>query len=211
MNFKAIIFDLDGVICHTDHYHYIAWKSIADEMGIRFDEQINNRLRGVSRMESFNIILENYNGTLTKQQKLKYVEKKNQIYCNLLQSMTPDNLEPSVFKTLQKLRDKKLKLAIGSSSKNTLLILKQIGLEHFFDAVCDGTHIAHSKPNPEVFVKAAKMINIQPDLCLVVEDARTGLQAAHASGMKCAALGLDAVNSKMADYNLGSFSDLLRL
>jgi beta-phosphoglucomutase len=209
MNFKAVIFDLDGVICHTDHYHYIAWKAIADELNIPFDEKINDRLRGVSRMESFHIILERYHGVLTKQQELHYVEEKNQIYRGLLQQMTPGDLDSSTLQTLQCLREKGLKLAIGSSSKNTALILERIGLGNFFDAVCDGTQITHSKPDPEVFLKASEMLGVLPEFCLVVEDARTGLQAAHAGGMECAALGPDATSSKMADYNLGSFSDLL--
>lgn len=209
MNFEAVIFDLDGVICHTDHYHYIAWKAIADELNIPFDAKINDRLRGVSRMESFHIILGRYHGTLTEQQEVNYVEKKNQIYRGLLQQMTPGDLNSSVLQTLQCLRERRLKLAIGSSSKNTALILERIGLSHFFDAVCDGTQITHSKPDPEVFLKASEMLGVPPKFCLVVEDARTGLQAAHAGGMKCAALGPDAIRSKIADYNLDSFSDLL--
>jgi beta-phosphoglucomutase len=211
MMFEAVIFDLDGVICHTDQYHYMAWKTVADELHIPFDKQINNRLRGVSRRESFDIILERCSGSPTEEEKSRYIEKKNQIYRDLLWQMSPDDLEPSVLQTLRRLRGKKVRLAIGSSSKNTALILERIGLGGFFDAVCDGTQITRSKPDPEVFLKAANMLAIPPEACLVVEDAQAGLKAAHAGGMKCAALGPDATGSKLADYNLSCFSDLLAL
>ncbi|MCL2699977.1 MAG: beta-phosphoglucomutase, partial [Defluviitaleaceae bacterium] len=169
--YKAIIFDLDGVICHTDKYHYAAWKTLADRLGIYFDDRINHRLRGVSRAESFEIILENYTGEMTVEEKLGYLDEKNALYRKLLGNMTPGDLSGEVSETLKSLRARGLKLAIGSSSKNAGYILKKIGLGDFFDALSDGNNITRSKPDPEVFLKAAEMLGVEPAACLVVEDA----------------------------------------
>lgn len=210
MKYNAVIFDLDGVICHTDAYHYQAWKQVADELGIYFDEVINNRLRGVSRMESFEIILERYDGTMSQEEKVAYTTKKNEVYKELLKNMSPADLSPEVKETLDGLRAKGLKLAIGSSSKNARFILGQLGLGEFFDAISDGNNITNSKPDPEVFVKAAQFIEEDAANCLVVEDAKAGLGAAIAGGMDCAAIG-DAVASGLATYNLTTFRDLLKV
>lgn len=207
MKYKAVIFDLDGVICHTDKYHYQAWKKLADELGIYFDETINNRLRGVSRMESFDIILERYEGEMSPEDKEKYAAQKNELYRELLGNMTTEDLSEEVKNTLDALRDMGLKLAIGSSSKNAGFILERLGLDGYFDAVSDGNNISRSKPDPEVFVKAAEFVETAPADCLVVEDAKSGLEAAIAGGMDCAAVG-DAVLSGLADYDLNSFKDL---
>lgn len=208
--YEAVIFDLDGVICHTDHYHYLAWKKVADELGIYFDEIINNRLRGVSRKESFDIILERYDRVMKEEEKETYLTKKNESYKKLLEGMTPSDLSVETKDTLTELRKRGIKLAIGSSSKNAGLILKQLGLEHFFDAVSDGNAITHSKPHPEVFQKAASMLNCEPENCLVVEDAEAGLAAAKSCGMDCAAVE-DGVKSSLAEYKLSSFRQLLEI
>lgn len=210
MKYKAVIFDLDGVICHTDMYHYQAWKQIADELGIYFDEEINNRLRGVSRMESFEIILERYEGTMSLEDKVVYTTRKNEAYKELLKNMSPADLSPEVKETLDGLRAKGLKLAIGSSSKNAGFILERLGLDGYFDAVSDGNNITRSKPDPEVFVKAAQLVGEASGDCLVVEDAKAGLEAAIGGGMDCAAMG-DAVASGLATYDLTEFSDLLMI
>lgn len=210
MKYKAVIFDLDGVICHTDAYHYQAWKQIADELGIYFDEEINNRLRGVSRMESFEIILERYEGTMSLEDKVVYTTRKNEAYKELLKNMSPADLSPEVKETLDGLRAKGLKLAIGSSSKNAGFILERLGLDGYFDAVSDGNNITRSKPDPEVFVKAAQLVGEASGDCLVVEDAKAGLEAAIGGGMDCAAMG-DAVASGLATYDLTEFSDLLKI
>ena len=210
MKYKAVIFDLDGVICHTDMYHYQAWKQIADELGIYFDEEINNRLRGVSRMESFEIILERYEGTMSLEDKVVYTTRKNEAYKELLKNMSPADLLPEVKETLDGLRAKGLKLAIGSSSKNAGFILERLGLDGYFDAVSDGNNITRSKPDPEVFVKAAQLVGEASGDCLVVEDAKAGLEAAIGGGMDCAAMG-DAVASGLATYDLTEFSDLLKI
>lgn len=208
MKYKGIIFDLDGVICSTDHYHYLAWKALADRLGAYFDETINNRLRGVSRMASLEIVLERYNGTLTEEEKLAAAEEKNNTYREVLKQMTPADLSDEVKTTLDALRAKGLLLGIGSSSKNTRFILSRIGLGDYFDKISDGTNITRSKPDPEVFLKAAEYLGLEPKDCLVVEDAVAGVQAAHAAGMDAAAVG-DAAGSGLAEYSLRSFSELL--
>ena len=204
----AVVFDLDGVICHTDKYHYLAWKELADELDIYFDETINNRLRGVSRIASFEIILERYNGEMTEQEKEYYSNQKDDIYRGLLQQMSPADLDPEVKSTLIALREKGYKLAIGSSSRNTPLILEKIGLNDFFDAISDGNNITNSKPHPEVFLKAAEYLAKPAEQCLVVEDAVVGVEAAHAAGMPAAAIG-DAAGAGTAEHTLGTFADLL--
>ena len=208
MKYKGIIFDLDGVICSTDHYHYLAWKALADELGVYFDETINNRLRGVSRMASLEIVLENYSGQMSPEEKTAAAEKKNAIYRQLLGQMSPADLSDEVKQTLDQLRAKGLLLAIGSSSKNAKYILERIGLGDYFDRISDGTNITRSKPDPEVFLKAAEFLALPPDDCLVVEDAKAGIEAASAAGMDSAAIG-DAVSCGLATYNLTRFSDLL--
>jgi beta-phosphoglucomutase len=210
MKYKAIIFDLDGVICHTDQFHFEAWKSIADELGIYFDENINDRLRGVSRMESLDIILEKYEGNLSEQEKMKYATKKNERYRTLLDKMTINDVTNEVRDTLNELRGRGFQLAIGSSSKNAKFILDKVGLADFFDAISDGNHITKSKPDPEVFVKASQYLKIAPEDCLVIEDAIAGIEAATAARMDTAAIG-DATNHKIATYNLRSFSEILGL
>lgn len=209
MKYEAIIFDLDGVICHTDEYHYQAWKAIADELHIPFDRTINNRLRGVSRRESFEIILEKYDGQLTEEEIQTYIAKKNVIYKELLRNMTPTDLSPEVKDTLDQLRMTGIKLAIGSSSKNARFILERLGLGDYFDAISDGNNISYSKPDPEVFLKASEYVGVPTYKCLVVEDAVAGVQAAIGGGMDCAAIS-DAAKSGLATYCLHTFSDLLK-
>lgn len=206
---RAFIFDLDGVIVFTDRFHYQAWKQMADEMGVYFDEQINNRLRGVSRAESLEIILERYEGVpLSDEKKLELMEQKNNCYRKLLGEMTPDDVSSEVRDTLQKLRETGYKLAIGSSSKNAKYILEKVELSEMFDAISDGTNISRSKPNPEVFLKAAEYLQEDPAECYVVEDAYAGIDAANAAG--CVSVGIgEASKYAEADYRIETFADLL--
>lgn len=208
MNYSGIIFDLDGVICFTDKYHYQAWKKMADEIGVYFDEVINNRLRGVSRMASLDIILERSKKEYSQEEKEKLAYEKNEIYKELLCKMSPADLSAEVKDTLDALRQKGCRLAIGSSSKNTKLILGRIGLDGYFDAISDGTNITHSKPDPEVFLKAAEFLGLNPSECLVVEDALAGIDAAVAGGFDSAGIGEAATHEKVT-YPLESFSGLL--
>ncbi len=210
MKYKGVIFDLDGVICSTDEYHYLAWKALADRLGIPFDRERNNLLRGVSRMASLEIILQKSDKTYTGQEKAAFAEEKNSLYRELLGRMSPADLSDDVKKTLEALKRTELKLAIGSSSKNTPFILERLGLDGFFDAVADGNCITHSKPHPEVFLRAAGMTGLSPQDCLVVEDAHAGVEAATAGGFDCAAMG-DARDDERARWHLKRFSDILEV
>lgn len=205
---KAFIFDLDGVIVFTDKFHYQAWKKMADKMSIFFDETINNRLRGVSRAESLEIILERYNGELTVEEKAVLMKEKNDIYRHLLNTMTPADVTDEVRYTLKELSCRGYKLAIGSSSKNAGFILEKVQLTGLFDAISDGNNISRSKPDPEVFLKAAEFLGIEPENCAVVEDAYAGIDAAKAASMTAIGIG-DAAGYEKTDYRLGAFRELL--
>ena len=207
---KAILFDLDGVIVSTDEQHYLAWQALADRLGIPFDRETNNRFRGVSRMACMDILEQLGGKHYSKEEKEANASWKNDYYRSLLAQMSPDDLDAEVKTTLDALRAGGLRLAIGSSSKNARFILSRIGLSDFFDAVSDGTNISKSKPDPEVFLKAAEFLGLKPEECLVVEDAVSGVDAAHAGGMKAAAVG-DAAAKHYGDYNLAHFSELLNI
>lgn len=208
MKYKAVVFDLDGVICSTDKYHYMAWQCIADKIGVKFDRHINHRLRGIGRLESLDIILENHDEELSIADKISYAAQKNSLYIDMLNNMSPSDLSNDVQKTLYTLRERKIKLAIGSSSKNAKLILDKVGLGDFFDAVSDGTNIIHTKPHPEVFLMACSYIDVEPKDCVVIEDAKSGVDAAVAGGMDCAAIG-NAASYDAAVYSLKKLSDIL--
>ncbi len=211
MALKAVIFDLDGVIVFTDQFHYQAWKKMADGMNIYFDETINNRLRGVSRMDSLEIILERYEGEpLTQEKKEELAAQKNENYRALLKTMTPNDVTDEVRETLAEIRKRGYKISLGSSSKNAKFILERVNLLDAFDAISDGNNITKSKPDPEVFLKGAEFLGENPADCLVVEDAEAGIVAGIAGGMKTAAIG-DAVGCGKADYILNTFSDLLKI
>lgn len=210
MKYKGVIFDLDGVICSTDEYHYQAWREMADSIGVDFDRTINGRLKGVSRMESLDIILEKSGKSYSDWEKNELADKKNNIYREFLKSMTKEDLAVEVRDSLQELRKEGKLLAIGSSSKNAKLILDKIGLRDFFDAVSDGTNINRSKPDPEVFLKAAKMLGLTPGECLVVEDAKAGIDAAEVGGFDSAGLS-DASEYDKTTYPLKCFNDILAI
>jgi len=207
---KGFIFDLDGVIVSTDGLHYLAWKQMADKEGIYFDEKINNRLRGVSRMASLEIVLERAERVYTEEEKVALATYKNDVYRELLKSLTPADILPGVTEVLSGLRARGYKLAIGSSSKNTPAILKYIGLEGFFDAVSDGNNITHSKPDPEVFIKAAAFLDTECEECYVVEDAKAGVDAGKAGGFTTIAVG-DAYGYEKADYSIKRFEEILNI
>ncbi len=208
---KAFIFDMDGVIVFTDKFHYQAWKKMADDMGIYFDEEINNRLRGVSRADSLEIILERYEGkTLSQEKKAELMESKNNTYRELLATMTPADVSDEVRNTLAELRNRGYKLALGSSSKNAKFILEKVNLMDAFDAISDGTNISKSKPDPEVFLKAAQFLGVEPSECWVVEDAYAGIDAAKNAGMKAIGIG-DAAEYEKADEKIENFGEILNI
>lgn len=205
---QGIIFDLDGVLLSTDEMHYTAWKSVADELGIPFDRTVNNRLRGVSRMESLEIILERSSRVFSQEEKESLAARKNDRYRTLLGSLTPDAVTSEVRETLSALKARGMKLAVGSSSKNTKLILELTDLAHFFDAVSDGTNITRSKPDPEVFLKAAAFIGLKPEDCFVVEDAVAGIDAAIAGGFTSIGIG-DAAEYEKTRIRIQSLPEIL--
>lgn len=207
-NIKGVIFDLDGVIVSTDKYHYQAWKDLAESKGIYFDRAINNRLRGVSRLESLMIILEKSHQKFSDAEIQKMLKDKNDAYVGLLSSLTEDDILPGVMLTLSYLKAKGVKVGIGSSSKNASRILKQVKLENAFDVIVDGNHIKKSKPDPEVFTRAGQQLCVKPEDLLVVEDAKAGVEAAKRAGMKVLALNAaaDCVN---ADYCAMDLSNMI--
>lgn len=208
MKYDGVIFDLDGVLIHTDEYHYLAWKQVADKTGLPFNREINEKLRGVSRMASLEIILNGEESKFSQTEKEILAEEKNIIYRNYLSKLTKKDVEPSTVAVLDALKEKGVKIAIGSSSKNARFILERIGLLEVFDAISDGNNITHSKPHPEVFIKAAEYLNLVPSRCVVVEDAEAGIDAACTGGFVGAGIGSVAAYEKCT-YSLHGLSDLL--
>ena len=198
---KAVIFDLDGVLVTTDNCHFLAWNRMVQEEGIPFDRKINDRLRGVSRMESLEIILEKSPRTYTGEEKLALAERKNYYYKELIGTLERDAILPGALAMLDFCRTHRLKTAIGSSSKNTKAMLTRLGMTELFDAIADGNDIKHSKPAPDVFLCAAEKLGLAPALCLVAEDADAGIAAAKAAGMRVIAVG-PAANNPDADFAL---------
>lgn len=207
---KGIIFDLDGVLAFSDKYHYKAWKFIADQENIYFDEVINNRLRGVSRMESLDIILERANKEYSNEEKLRLATIKNDLYVEYLDELKPEDIFFDTRKTLEILLEKGYKLAIGSSSRNTLKILTKTELLKYFNIIVDGNKISNSKPHPEVFLKAQEELELKKDECLVIEDAFSGVDAAKAAGIKAVGIG-DAASYDKCDYHIEKLSDILKI
>lgn len=186
---KGLLFDLDGVIVDTAKYHYLAWKELALELGIPFNEKDNERLKGVSRMKSLEIILEIGNKELPEEEKEKYCTKKNKVYLEYIYKLREEEVLPGVTKFLGDARIKGYKLALGSASKNAGLILSKLNLAEAFDAVIDGTKVEKAKPDPEVFLLGAKELGVSKEACLVFEDAKAGVDAAHNGGMKAIGIG----------------------
>lgn len=207
---KAIIFDLDGVLLSTDEYHYKAWKHIADAEGIAFDRTVNDRLRGVSRMQSLEIILEKAKKSYDEEAKVNLAELKNDLYRRMLDELSPSAVSDEVRRTLAELKCRGYRVAIGSSSKNATFILEKVGMLEEFDAISDGNCITKSKPDPEVFTVAAKKLGYFAEECAVVEDSEAGVIAANSGGFSSVAIG-SAAESSIADRKISVFSELLDL
>lgn len=204
MQKKAVLFDLDGVLVTTDDCHYRAWKQMADEEQIPFTRADNERLRGVSRMASLEIILEKAVKTYSAEEKIALAERKNRYYVQLIRTLTETAILPGAKETVIRLREANVLTAVASSSKNARLILERVGLLELFDAIADGTQITKSKPNPEVFLKAAELLHKKPEDCIAVEDADAGIAAAKNAGMFAVAVG----NAKGGDLHCGGLDDV---
>ncbi len=205
--FKGLIFDLDGVIVNTAKYHFLAWKQIADELNIVFTERDNERLKGVSRVESFEKILEIGSKILNGKDKEYYCRKKNNIYVNYINSLDENEILPGAKEFLIDSREKGYLLAIGSASKNALRILEQLNIINLFDAIIDGTKVTKAKPDPEVFVKGAQALGVAPDRCIVFEDSFAGIEAAQNAGMTGIGIG-DRENLPKAVFCLSGFEKI---
>lgn len=186
---EACIFDLDGVIVDTAKYHFLAWKRLSDDIGIDFSEEDNERLKGVSRMDSLEIILEIGKRKIGNARKDEFAALKNNWYVEYISRMTPDEILPGVLDFIGELKKEKIAIALGSASKNTPLILERVGMKQLFDAVADGNIVHKAKPDPAVFLKAAEMLGKAPGKCIVFEDAVAGVQAALNAGMVCVGIG----------------------
>lgn len=189
---RGVIFDLDGVLVLTDELHFQSWQQLTAAEGIHFDRSINQRLRGISRMESLEIVLERATRKYTSAEKAALAERKNSIYLTYLQRLTPADLLPGVVDTLAELRRRRIKTAVASSSKNVPIIMERLGLHAWFDAVADGNDITRSKPDPEVFLLAARRLGLPPVECLVIEDAQAGIESARRAGMAVFGIGTPA-------------------
>ncbi len=206
---KAIIFDLDGVIVDTAHYHYLAWKRLAIELGFDLTLDQNELLKGVSRMRSLEIILDLGGIKLSATEMERVANKKNGWFVEYVNTMKPEEIFPGVKELLKSMRSKGLKVALASSSKNAPAVIRLLNIENEFDAVVDGNMIVHSKPDPEIFLLAAKKLEIDPASCVVFEDAEAGVEAALAAGMKCVGVGsaeqlgkANLVIAKTGDFKL---------
>jgi beta-phosphoglucomutase len=186
---NACIFDLDGVVVDTAKYHYKAWKRMAKELGFDFTEDDNERLKGVSRMDSLEILLEIGNIQLTEDQKLEYAHKKNTWYVEDVMKMTPYEILPGVLNFFKELKSAGIKIALGSASKNAVPILERLNIIDKFDVIIDGTKTKKAKPHPEVFLLGAEGLKINPANCVVFEDAEAGVEAALNAGMYCVGIG----------------------
>ena len=187
---QGVIFDLDGVLVSTDELHYQAWKKLADELGITdFNREDNVRQRGVSRMASLEVVLEKGDKEYSEEEKVEMAERKNDYYKEMLQSLDDSAVLPGAFDTLKMLRDRGILTAVGSASKNAPLILEKTGLLPIIDKISCGLDVTKSKPDPEVFLVAASKLELTPENCLVVEDAKAGIDAAKAGGMKSLGVG----------------------
>lgn len=205
---KGVIFDLDGVLCHTDMFHLSAWRKALGKYGIAISDSTGNKLRGVSRMSSLEIILQDAGVDMPQERKEEICRVKNDIYVGQLKNLGANDLACDAVSTLLALKENGIKIAVGSSSKNTKTILSALGIEHLFDAVVDGNMITKSKPDPEVFLKAAEALGLRPNQCAVVEDAESGIQAAKAGGFYAIAIS-DATSSPLADKKIGCLADIL--
>ena len=207
MNKKGFIFDLDGVIVDTAHFHYRAWKKTAEELGFNLTEELNEKLKGVSRIDSLQKILD-WAGVSISQDKFdKMTYEKNEDYLKYVDQMTKEDILPGVFSFLEKIKIASYPIALGSASKNAKHILDRVGLLSMFDAIVDGNNVTKAKPDPEVFLYAAKLLNVNPEDCVVFEDSLAGIKASNAANMVSVGIGNSSILNE-ADYCFSDFTEI---
>jgi beta-phosphoglucomutase len=190
---KAVVFDLDGVLTETSEYHYVAWKKLVNEMGMDFDREFNENLKGVSRMESFERILIHCGKQkeYTQEEKIKLADKKNEIYKEMIKGITPNDLFKGIVELLEELGRRNIKIAIGSVSRNAPGIIKGLGIEKYIDYIVDVDKIKQGKPAPDIFLNASEVLMVKPEECIGVEDAEVGIEAIKAAGMFAVGVGTE--------------------
>ncbi len=204
MMYKACLFDLDGVLVDTAIYHFQAWKNLGKQFGYELTEEQNEQLKGVSRVESLNKILDWANYTATQEEKAAWLIEKNEDYLRLISNMNPSEILPGVLEFLEQIKSLGYKIALGSASKNAEIILEKTKLISWFDLIIDGNKVSKSKPDPEVFLKGAERLGLAPESCIVFEDAQAGVEAAKAGQMKAIGIG-DASTLFLADKIIPNF------
>ncbi|HMB63083.1 MAG TPA: beta-phosphoglucomutase [Eudoraea sp.] len=207
MNKTGFIFDLDGVIVDTARYHYLAWKKLADQLGIAFTEEDNERFKGVSRKRCLEILLQMGGIKVDKNQFDAWLHEKNEDYLSYIRKMDASEILPDVPRVLKFLKNRDIPMALGSASKNALPILEKVGLISYFDTVVDGNAVTRAKPDPEVFLIAAKGLSVAPEHCVVFEDALAGIKAANIAGMVSVGIGDPGVLTD-ARYNFKDFTEM---
>ncbi len=206
-NIQACLFDMDGVLVSTEKYHFLAWKRLAETLGFTIDEDFNENLKGVSRAVCIDLIAKHGNLDLSQDEKNELAAKKNEWFLEYVAEISPKDVLPGVLDFLQELKQKNIKIAVGSASKNAPLLLEKMGIKQMFDAVIDGNIIEKAKPNPEVFLRGAKAVNVVPENCVVFEDAQSGVQAAKSGGMFCVGVGSEEILLQ-ADFCINSFEEM---
>ena len=205
---KGFIFDLDGVIVDTAKYHYLAWKKLANDLGFEFTKDQNELFKGVSRKRCLDILLNDIGKIkYTKKQFDTWMIEKNLDYLKYIENMDASEILPDVPKILDYLKDRNIPIALGSASKNAQPILEKVGLLHYFDTIVDGNNVTKAKPDPEVFLLAAKQLNVDANNCVVFEDAVAGVEAANAANMISIGIGDEKVLSK-AKFNFNDFTEI---
>ncbi len=195
---EAFIFDLDGVITDTAHYHYLAWKELGEKIDIKIDEEFNESLKGISRMESLERILVHGNkqNDFTIEEKEKMAHDKNKYYVELIKNVTPKDILPGIKDLLNEIKDKNIKIGLASASKNAVMVLKNLDLYDYFDFIADATKCKNSKPDPEIFIMAANGLSVDPINCIGIEDASAGVEAINAANMYSVAIGDNLILNK---------------
>jgi beta-phosphoglucomutase len=212
---EACIFDLDGVIVDTAHYHFLAWRRLAEELGFELTPADNEQLKGVSRMKSLDIVLQLGGVTANEEERQQLANRKNAWFNDYVEKMKPEEIFPGVMSLIENIKGTGRKVGLASSSKNAKTVIRLLDIENAFDAIVDGTMITHSKPHPEIFLLTARLMNVPPESCLVFEDAEAGVQAALTAGMKCIGVGsheqlgaAHRVVSKTGEFQLSDLTQL---